>query len=149
MLMNPGKILIARRSIHNHAVVVVCDVVDDQVVDDTTGFVEHARVQRLAVVLEPRHVVREQVAQEVTSALALQVDDGHVRYVEHAGLITHGMMLFLLRTVVQRHVPATEIDDPRSGLEMLFVMWCFQTHEVTPKPKKGGRRHRLPPLCPR
>jgi hypothetical protein len=45
----------------------------------------------------------------------LHVDHAHVRDVEHARVATHGVVLVDLRAVVQRHVPAAEIDHARTG----------------------------------
>src|SRR6185437_15933077 len=55
-----------------------------------------------------------QVPQEVARTRAMQVDHGHVRDIEHAGIATHRVMLLDLRAVTDRHVPATEIDHPRA-----------------------------------
>ena len=76
--------------------------------------VEHAAVERLAGLLELGDVVREQLPQERAHARAAQVDDAHVRDVEHAGVAPHRVVLFDLRAVVERHVPAGEIDHARA-----------------------------------
>ena len=77
-------------------------------------------------VLQLVDVVRERVAQEIARAGAFEVDDAHVRDVEHAGVAAHRVMLVDLRAVVDRHVPAAEIDHARArgavnGVERRFL----------------------------
>ncbi len=55
-------------------------------------------------------------------AIARQVDDGHVRHVEHSGIATHGRVFGDLRTVVQWHIPTAEVDD--------FAPHCNEYREV-------------------
>ena len=66
-------------------------------------------------------VVGEQMAQELARARAVQVDDGHVRDVEHAGVAAHLLVLLDLRAVVDRHVPAAEVDHLRAERAVGFV----------------------------
>ncbi len=106
----------------------VVDVVDDQVVDDATLLVQHAGIKRLAAHRQLGHIVGQQVAQEFPGPLARKIHDGHVRHVEDAGMLSHGVVLFLLRAVVQRHVPATEIDDARAGSDVLIKERRFFCH---------------------
>jgi hypothetical protein len=41
-----------------------------------------------------------------------------MRHVEHAGRAPHGVVLGEQRAVLQRHVPAAEVDDARAGALM-------------------------------
>ena len=88
--------------------------VDDEVVEDAAVRAQQARIERLAGVLELVDVVGERIAQEIARAVAAQIERAHVRYVEHAGVAAHGVMLVDLRAVVDRHVPAAEVDHARA-----------------------------------
>ena len=66
--------------------------------------------------------------QELAHALAGQVDDAHVRHVEHAGIAAHRVVLFDLRAVVQRHVPAAEVDDFGALQNMGVVERSLKAH---------------------
>ena len=132
LLANPRKIFFPRRRVDDQPIVRVADEIDDQVVDHAALLIEHAGIQRLAVVLELGHVVGHQLLQEFANALAREIDDRHVRYVEHAGTLANGEMLLFLRTIVQRHVPAAEIDDTRAGFDVLVIERSFQTHSTGP-----------------
>ena len=111
LLLYPRQVLVARRGIDDEAKPGLVHEVDDEIVDDTAGLVEHGGVERLAGVFQLGDIIGEQVAQEFAHARAVQIDDGHVRDVENAGALAHRVVFVFLRTVVQRHVPATKIDD--------------------------------------
>ena len=128
MLTNPRKVLFARRRIDDNAVVGIANVIDDQVIDDATIRVKHAGIQRLAIVLELGNVIGNKELQEVPSALTCEIDDRHVRHVEDPGILPYGKVLFFLRTIVQRHIPATEIDDACTGFNVLVVMRSLCAH---------------------
>ena len=72
------------------------------------------RDRRLAWLLHLVDVVGNEVTQEFAGAGAAQVDHGHVRDIEHAGVATHLVVLVELRAVAERHVPAAEIDHLRA-----------------------------------
>ena len=111
----------ARGSVDDQPVLVVCEVINDQIVDHAAIRIQHAGVQRLAEVLEPVDVVGDQVAQELPNLPATEVDHGHVRNIEYAGIRAYGVMLLLLGAIVQRHVPAAEIDDAGIRGHVLIV----------------------------
>ncbi|MNV39035.1 hypothetical protein D3C71_1306000 [compost metagenome] len=110
LLTDPGQVLFAGGGVDHHAEEVIGQVVHDQVVDDPAARVEHARVQRLAGGLELVHRVGQQRAQERLDLLTAQIHHGHVADVEHAGIAAHQVVLVQLRTVMDGHVPATEIN---------------------------------------
>ena len=68
------------------------------------------------------------MAQEFAGARAGQVDDAHVRHIEHARIAAHRMVLLDLRAVVQRHVPAAKIDDLGARRHMGVVERSLQAH---------------------
>ena len=146
----PLEILVARARVDDHAEPLVVHVVDDQVVDHAAGLAQHARVERLARLGELGDVVREQPPQELADAIAAEVDDAHVRDVEHAGVAPHRVVLLDLRAVDDRHVPAAEVDHAGAGGDMRLVERCAQGHQVDPEgtKKRGGGPRDPPPLCP-
>ena len=144
VLAQPLEILFARARIDDHAKPLVVQVIDDEVVDDAAVVAQHARIERLAGLRELGDVVGEQAAQVVAHAVAAQVDHAHVRDVEHARVAAHGMVLLDLRAVVDRHVPAAEIDGAGARSHVRVVERSAQTHFVVPvgseaANKKGGR----------
>src|SRR5512135_355980 len=86
LLFDPGQVLVVGGRVDDDAEEVFGQEIHDQVVDDAATFVEHARVQRLARRLELVDAVGEQMAQEIPRLRPAQVDHGHVRDVEHAGV---------------------------------------------------------------
>ena len=107
---------------------------------------EQARIQRLARDMQLVDVVGEHVAQEVARAGALEVDDAHVRDVEHAGVAAHRVVLVDLRAVVHRHVPAAEVDHARAGGAMDGMKGvCFCTRISRRKKQKGEAVVRFAP----
>ena len=62
---------------------------------------------------------------------AIGADDigrAHVGNVEHAAVVTDGVVLFDLRTVVDRHVPAAKIDHPGAERAVSGIQDCFPQH---------------------
>lgn len=59
---------------------------------------------------------------------AVQIDDGHMRHVEHAGILTHRVVLIELRAVVQRHHPAVKVYHARTARHVLVVQWGLLCH---------------------
>src|SRR3546814_8310960 len=106
----------------------------------TPLLVEHAGVQRLARLLQLVDRVGDQPAQEITHLRPVQVDHGHVRDVEHAGIAAHLVVLLDLRTVVERHVPAAEVDHLRAEGAVGVVEYRLAGHSGL----VGGREHHYP-----
>ena len=104
-------------------------VVDDQIVDHAACFIQHRAVECAARGFQLVDVIGKQAQQESFGLAAAKVGGAHVRYVEHAAILTDGMMFLDLRTVVQRHVPATEVDHAGAQLAVLVVKNCFLRHE--------------------
>ncbi len=106
---DPRQVLFTRRGIHHQAEIVFGQKVNNQVVQHTALFIEQTAVQGLAGILQLVDVVGQQIAQKITTLFTVQIDDGHVRHVEHARIATYGVVLFELRTIVDRHIPAGKI----------------------------------------
>ena len=107
---DPRQVLLAGRGVDHQPEEILGEEIHDQVVDDPALLVEHAGVERLAGFLQLVDRVGEQVPQERAHVGTMQVDHGHVADVEHAGVAAHQVVLVDLRAVVDRHVPAAEID---------------------------------------
>ena len=93
MLLDPCQVLFTGRGIDHQPEEILTQEIDDQIVDHSALGIEHARIQRLALHLELVDGVGQQLAQERPHVVATQVDNRHVADVEHAGLLTHQMML--------------------------------------------------------
>ena len=136
---DPGQVLVAGGGIDHQAEEIVPEEVDDEIVDDAAALVEHAAVQGLAGVLQLVDVVGHQQAQEVAAARAFEIDHRHVGHVEHAGAAAHRVVLLDLGAVVDRHVPAGEVDHLRALAQMLVVEGSLLAHGY-PLSGDGGNR---------
>src|SRR5690606_15039793 len=128
---DPFQITLAGTGI-DHQPVAVGQAVDDEVVEDTPVRVEHGGIQRPARRLQTTDVVGQQVLQEGGGVSAGDIHHAHVRNVEDPGLAAHLMVLLDLRTVMQWHVPAAEIDHPGTGGQVTVIQGCAQPHGVVP-----------------
>ena len=111
---DPRQVLVARGRVHDQPEEVLGEEIDDQVVDDAAVRVEHAGVERLARHLQLVDGIGDQRSQERPHVLAVQVEDGHVRHVEHARVAADRVVLLDLRAVADRHVPTAEVDHLRA-----------------------------------
>ncbi|MCY1528743.1 hypothetical protein D9M68_638600 [compost metagenome] len=55
-------------------------------------------------------IIRQQVLQIGFGLTAADVDHGHMGNVEDSAIATHLMVFLDLRAIVQRHIPAAEVD---------------------------------------
>ena len=78
--------------------------------------------------------------------VALQVHHTHVRHVEHARIAAHRMVLFDLRSIVQRHFPAAEIDDFRTLQDVGVIERGLQAHRNLAAKERSDTSTRVP--CP-
>ena len=109
-MAEPRDVFLGRAGVHDDAVVVIGEVIDDQVIDHAAFRIQQARIQRLAGNGEFVDVVGDRVLEELARFVAGEIDDAHVRHVEHAGVGAHRVVFVDLRTVIDGHVPAAEID---------------------------------------
>ena len=115
MLGNPGEVFFASGGVNNEAEEVFGKVIDNQVIYHAARGVKHTGIKSLAGFRELCHIVRQQITQELPSATAAQIDDGHVRHIKHSGIGANRMVFIELRTIMQRHHPAVEIDHARAA----------------------------------
>jgi hypothetical protein len=110
----PCDVLVRRPGVDDDAKEILAQEIDDQVVENAAVRSKQARVKGLARYLQLVDIVRKREPQEIARAGSDQINGAHVRHVEHARVAPHRMVLFDLRTVVDGHVPATEIDHART-----------------------------------
>jgi hypothetical protein len=148
--LHPGEVLFGGAGVDHQAEPVLVHEIDDEVVDDAAGLVQHAGIQRLAGDLQLVDVVGHQPAQEGADVGATDVDRQHVRDVEQAAARTHRVVFLDLRAVVDRHVPAAEVDHLGAEFAMGGVeRGLFESGLIghgAPKIKKGEARIRFTPL---
>jgi hypothetical protein len=85
---------------------------------------------------------------EVAHAAALDIDRQHVRGVEQARIAPHRVMLLDLRAVVERHLPAREINPLRLGLAGRGMERGLVQAWSSGKQKRGRAGKPALPLCP-
>ena len=149
VLFDPRQILHPGRRVHHQAKMRLGKKVHDEIVNHTGVLVEHARVQRLARHLQLVHAVGEQMTQKLARARPVQIDHRHVRHVKHARIAAHGMMLFNLRAVMHRHVPAAEVHHVGAQCTMGGVEYGLGSHRCTPRRKPDYRGARATSQAPR
>ena len=110
----PGQVAIGGAGVDHETEEILAEEVHDEVVDHAASLVQHTGVQRFARHHQLGHVVGQHPGEQFAHARTVQVDGEHVRHVEHAGRVAHGMMFLDLRAVVHGHVPAAEIDHARA-----------------------------------
>ena len=124
MAHQPRMHALARPGIGHHPVAVV-GAIDDGIVDDAGVFVEQHAVER-ATCCQRRHITGKDRAQEVGGASAGHVDHAHVRHIEHANALSHGVVFGELRAIVQGHGPAGERHHARAARNVLVVKRCAE-----------------------
>ncbi len=123
VLFEPGEHLRASRGVDDCAPAVRA-AIHDQVVHHAAFIVQQHAVLGVTRFGEFRGIVCGEVAQIRERTGAVEIDDGHVRNVEHAGVAAHRVVLFDLRAVVQRHFPTAEVDHPRTGRDVSIEERC-------------------------
>ena len=92
MRLHMTDILVMRGCIHDHHVAVFPQVVHDEVIDNTTLFVQHRAVTH-ATDGKIGEIIRKQVIQARKRTLPLEKHFAHVRYIENPSLRAHNHML--------------------------------------------------------
>jgi pimeloyl-ACP methyl ester carboxylesterase len=94
------------------------------VVDDTTVIIQKKGVLAFAR-LQAVNVVRQQVVQPSSRAVAADEELSHVRDVECADRGAHGGVFIENARVLYRHMPAAEIDHASSHSNVFVVQWSL------------------------
>jgi len=94
-------------------------------------------------------VVRERIEEKVARAYAFEIDDPHVRDIEHPGVRAHRVVLVDLGAVMNGHVPAAEVDHSSAGCAVAGVEGCLLQQGRLPSANEKGRAVVPPrPVCP-
>src|SRR6185312_15174017 len=107
---NPGDILVAGGGVDDQAEAVLTEPVGEQIIDDAGRIIEQAAVERRTLAAQAADIVGEQLLEQLARACAREIDDAHMRNIEHAGGPSYRLVLLDLRAVGHRHVPAAEVD---------------------------------------
>jgi len=90
------------------------DAIDQAVVDDAAVGLADRRVER-RVVAEGSHVIGDEVLDGVEGLGAADVDPAHVADVKDPPVAAHGFVLGDDALILDRHLPAGEVDQPAFG----------------------------------
>ncbi|MNE30390.1 hypothetical protein D3C80_1239010 [compost metagenome] len=134
--LQPGQVLVAGGGV-DHQAIAAGGAVDDQVVDHPALGIQHDAVQRLPQLGQARHIVGQHPAQILSGLHAGDIDHSHVRDIEDPAVAAHLMMLLDLRTVVQRHVPAAEVDHLGAKRHVQVVEGGALSHGISFRASNG------------
>ena len=89
---------------------ILCEAVDDQVIDDAAFLAQQERVLR-APHLKRTDLARKRIVKRFASLWARKEHLAHVREIELAGALAHGGVLGEIRGVAHGHIPARKIGE--------------------------------------
>jgi hypothetical protein len=120
MSIQPIEIFINARRIYHEQKFLVADPINDQVINNSAGV-----VQQESVLADPDLQFVDIIGQHRVEPLARgrSLDDklAHMRNVEDADVVSHGLVFLDDAGVLHRHEPAAEGNYPGSAPHMLFV----------------------------
>src|SRR5699024_4600807 len=76
--VHPGEIIFASGRVEHAAEKLIIEPVGQKVVNHAAVFIEHARIQRLALFSQAGQIIGQQTSHKLTRSAALNVNDGHV-----------------------------------------------------------------------
>jgi len=129
VLADPRQIRLCGCGIDHQPPAGFIDEIDDEVIDHAAGFVQHARIQRLAGGAELVHRIGNEATQKRAGLRAREVNHAHVADIKHPGGAAHVVVLLHLRTVMERHLPAAKIHHPRTQGAVAGIQWSGFQHE--------------------
>ncbi len=138
VLRYPREIFLSRGGVDHQAKKILLHEVDDQIVYHAARCVKHAAVERFAGLSQFCDIICQQITQKLAGPCAVQINDGHVRYIKHAGVAAHCVVLIDLRAVVQRHHPAVEVHHACTVLLVLLKQRRLLSHNHPVKTNKRG-----------
>ena len=110
VLAHPGEVLVGIRGVDTDEDAFGVDAVHDDVIDDAATGATQQRVLRLPIA-QPVHIVDGEALHRGESARSADFDLSHVADVEEPGVRAHGRVLIENGGVLNRHLPAAEIDE--------------------------------------
>ena len=130
--VHPGKVFVTGRAVH-HDAIPKAHPVDNQIINNPAIRPEHGAVEGLPRLFQLGNVISEQMAQVPLRISPAHIYDGHVGYIKYACRVTNLVVFLYLRAVIDRHVPAGEVDDFRAGVEVLLVKRSASSHGRRPE----------------
>src|SRR5262249_26751353 len=107
MTLQPGKIFLRTRGVHDKEELLVIDAINDQVINYPAALIEKKRVLTHADV-ELVDVVGQHDVEPIAPGWAVDDELAHVRNVEDANIVPHCLMFLDNAGVLHRHYPAGE-----------------------------------------
>src|SRR5439155_71142 len=120
MSIQPFEIFVRARCVHDEEKLFVANAIRDQVIDDSAAFVQQKSVLALAD-LQLVDVVGQHRIQPNARIAAIDNQLAHVRNVEHADVLSDGLMFFHNAGVLNRHQPSGERHHLRAASYVLVV----------------------------
>ena len=120
----PVNILVNIGGIDYEKKIVVAAHIDKKVVDRASVGMKHHSVEAFTR-LDTAHVVCKDVIDKIGGTVARHKDFTHVRHVENAAGMTHGIMLLDNALILYGHVKSAERTHLRSERQMLVVKARF------------------------
>ena len=130
--VHPGQVFATGRAIH-HDAIPKAHSVDNQIINDPAIRSQHGAVEGLPRLFQPGNVISEQMAQVPLRISPAHIDDSHMGYIKYAYRVTNLVVFLNLRAVIDRHVPAGEVDNFRAGVEVLLVKRSAFSHGRRPE----------------
>src|SRR5216684_1031803 len=120
MSIQPFEIFVRARCVHDEEKFFVADAIRNQVVDDSAAFLQQKSVLALAN-LQLVDVVGQHRIQPTARIAVIDDQLAHVRNVEHADVLSDGLMFFHNAGVLNRHQPSGERHHLRAASYVLVV----------------------------
>jgi hypothetical protein len=109
MPFQPGKIFLNLRGINDEQKFQLADSIENQIINDAAVIIEEKSVLPLTDV-QVRYIIGQQAVEPVTRIISRDDELSHVRNIEHADCVSHGLMFIHDAGVLHRHEPAAEGD---------------------------------------
>ena len=109
-LTHGSEIVINIGGIGHHQELLVTQAVGDEIINDTALIVRQDRVLGAAG-LQDRHIGDQRVVEERCGVRSGDAELTHVGEVKDPGAGAHGLMLGNIVSVLERHIPATEVGE--------------------------------------
>ena len=123
LLVQPFDVFVGSARIDHQTEKIFSEKIHNQVVNHTTIWAQHARVQGFARHLQFINVVRQNITQKIAGFVTRNIDHTHVRDIKNPCVAAHGVVFFDLRTIVHRHIPAAKIDHARTCANVGGMKW--------------------------
>jgi hypothetical protein len=131
MVLQPREILVCSRRVHYEQKFHLANSINDQVIDDAATVVQEKGVLTRANV-ELADVIREHGVEPFACAWPLHDQLSHVRNIEDADIVSHGLVFLDDARVLDRHEPPGEGNHSPAEPSMFFVkrrfLWCLFAH---------------------